>query len=241
MRRPADKAAPAEATKSLAGIELLGSLDPASLQQLERRCTWHRWHAGEQIIDRESSTNDVYFVVKGLARVIDYSQTGHREIVFDDLGPGGFFGELAAIDGEPRSLNVVAEAETLTASLDAETFINLLLEHPKVGLVLMRRLSEMIRQATSRIMDLSTLGAHNRIYAELLRLAKTGGGAKPNTASISPMPVHADIASRVSTTRETVARVLSELAHRELVHREGDNLVINDLEQLNHMVERFRD
>jgi CRP-like cAMP-binding protein len=55
------------------------------------------------------------------------------------------------------------------------------------------------------------------------------------------MPVHADIASRVSTTRETVARVLSELAHRDLVHREGDNLVINDLDQLNHMVERFRD
>jgi CRP/FNR family cyclic AMP-dependent transcriptional regulator len=241
MRRPADKSAPAEAMRSLAGIELLSSLDPASMQQLERRCTWHRWHVGEQIIDRESSTNDIYFVVKGLARVIDYSQTGHREIVFDEVGPGGFFGELAAIDGEPRSLNVVAEAETLTASLDADTFINMLLEHPKVGLNLMRRLSEMIRQSTTRIMDLSTLGAHNRIYAELLRLAKTGGGAKPNTASISPMPVHADIAARVSTTRETVARVLSELAHRDLVHREGDNLVINDLDQLNHMVQRFRD
>jgi CRP-like cAMP-binding protein len=110
-----------------------------------------------------------------------------------------------------------------------------------VALAVMRRLSEMIRQSTSRIMDLSTLGAHHRIYAELLRLAKTGGAARPNQAVIHPIPIHADIAARVSTTRETVARVLSELAHGDIVKREGDMLVIRDLDQLTQMMNKSRE
>jgi CRP-like cAMP-binding protein len=241
MRRTSERAAPAETARSLAHIELFESLPAEELAQLERRCTWQRWNAGEQIIDRETLSNDVYFIVRGRVRVIDYSQSGHREVVFDELSAGAVVGELAAIDGEPRSVNVMAVAETLTASLGAEAFIAIIIEHPKVALAMMRRLSEMIRQSTSRIMDLSTLGAHHRIYAELLRLARTGGAARPNQAIIQPMPVHADIAARVSTTRETVARVLSELAHGNVVKREGDALIIRDLEQLTQMLNKFRD
>jgi CRP/FNR family transcriptional regulator, cyclic AMP receptor protein len=241
MRRAAERTAPVEMTRSLENIELFESLNPEARAQLERRCTWQRWDAGEQIIDRETASTDVYFVVRGKVRVIDYSQSGHREVVFDELGPGSVVGELAAIDGEPRSVNVLAVDETVTAALPGESFVGLLIEQPLVGLAMMRRMSEMIRQSTSRIMDLSTLGAHHRIYAELLRIAKTGGAAKPNTAIIHPMPVHADIAARVSTTRETVARVLSDLAHGEIVKRVGDSLIIRDLEQLTQMLQKFRE
>jgi CRP/FNR family transcriptional regulator, cyclic AMP receptor protein len=241
MLRGMEKSAGGETARSLGGIELLRSVPPDALQGLERRCLWQKWRAGEQIIDRETLSNDVYFIVRGGARVIDYSTSGHREVVFDELTAGSFFGELAAIDGEPRSVNIVATQDTMTAALPAEDFTNLLFDHREVGVAVLRRLSEMIRNSTTRIMDLSTLGAHNRIYAELLRLAKTGGGAKPNTAIIHPVPVHSDIAARVSTTRETVARVLSDLAHRELMKREGDNFVISDLTQLTTMVQKFRE
>jgi CRP/FNR family cyclic AMP-dependent transcriptional regulator len=241
VSRVGEKAAAPESARSLGGVELLESLTPAQLQAVERRCAWRKWQPGEQIIDRETLGNDVYFVVRGKARVVDYSTSGNREVIFDELDAGTYFGELAAIDGEPRSANIVAVEETVTASLPAEDFINLLFDHRDIGIALTRRLSEMVRNSTVRIMDLSTLGAHNRIYAELLRLARTGGGAKPNTASIHPVPVHSDIAARVSTTRETVARVLSELSHRDLVHREGDALVIHDLNLLTNMVHKFKE
>jgi CRP-like cAMP-binding protein len=228
-------------TRSLAGIDLLEGLAPQALHELERRCLWQKWQAGEQIIDRETQSSDVFFVARGSVRVIDYSTSGHREVVFDEIGAGGFFGELAAIDGEPRSVNIVAIGETLTAALPGDHFVELLFDHRDVGLAVLRRMSEMIRNSTTRIMDLSTLGANNRIYAELLRLARTGGGARPNTAIIHPVPVHSDIAARVSTTRETVARVLSELSQRGLVKREGDALIIHDLAQLTTMVQKFRE
>jgi len=191
-RNPHAKQSQAELPRSLAGVDLIACLDEPSRHALERRCLWRRWAPGEQIIDRETQTSDVYFVTSGLARVIDYDDSGRREVIFDEIGPGGYF-------------------------------------------------AEMIRQSTSRIMDLSTLGAHNRIYAEMLRQARTGGGRAPNTAVIHPVPVHSDIAARVSTTRETVARVLSELTHKGLLQREHDSLVILDLERLTELARKNRD
>jgi CRP/FNR family transcriptional regulator, cyclic AMP receptor protein len=173
--------------------------------------------------------------------VIDYSNTGHREVIFDEIEPGGYFGELAAIDGEPRSANIVAIDETVTAALTAEAFVDVLFEHREAGMMFMRRLTEVVRQSTTRIMDLSTVGVHNRIYTELLRQARTGGGRAPNTAAIQPVPVHSDIAARVSTTRETVARVLSELTHRRLLQREQDSLILLDVKTLTELAQRFRE
>jgi CRP/FNR family cyclic AMP-dependent transcriptional regulator len=227
------------AAHSLAGIGLLRSLDETARQRLERRCTWTRWNPGEHIIDRESSSNDVHFVVQGRARVVEFSESGNRDVVLDEIGVGGYFGELAAIDGEPRSTNVVAAERTITASLSPDDFVDMLFEHREVGLAFMCRLTEMVRASTSRIVDLSLRDAQKRILAELLRQAKTGGGGKPNTGFIRPVPVHGDIAARVSTTRETVARTISDLTHRGIVERRDDALYIHDLEQLTRLAGRL--
>ena len=61
-----------------------------------------------------------------------------------------------------------------------------------------------------------------------------------NRAVIRPIPVHADLAGRVSTTRETVARVLNDLARKRIVQRESGGLAILDVRRLSAMVEEFR-
>jgi len=224
--------------QTLAGVQLFRALDAPKRLAVEQRCAWRRWSAGEHILDREAPSNDVYFVVHGRARIVEYSLSGKREVVLDDILAGGIFGELAAIDGEPRSASVVAVDETLTASLSNTAFLDLLFEHREVGLALMCRLTEMVRSSTARIVELSTRDAQNRIYAELLRLAKMGGGLAPNTALIHPVPVHNDIAAKVSTTRETVARAMSDLAHRNLVRRTEKGLLILDVDQLTKLLAR---
>ena len=111
-------------------------------------------------------------------------------------------------------------------------------------MALLRRLAEVVRESTDRIMDLSTLGAHNRIFAELLRLARESDPKafeqKANQARIRPVPHHVEIASRVSTARETVARVLSDLGKKNVLGRERDALVILDVARLAKMVKEFK-
>ena len=223
---------------SLSKISLFVDVPNEALELLEKRCSWQKFAQQEQIIDQESKTRDVYFVVSGKVRVVNFSLAG-REVAFDEIFAGGYFGETAAIDGQPRSATVVALESTTVAILSPEAFHSILIENPKVSLSLMVRMATIIRTSNERIMDLSTLGANNRVLAEILRLAQANI-KKDNTSKIKPLPIHGDIAGRVSTTRETVARVLSDLARQGLVKREKDALAILDTAHLSEMVEQFQ-
>lgn len=225
--------------ESLSRIGLLDGLPAAEIVQLSAQCRWHRYAPHQQIIDQESDTRDVFFVVEGSARIVNYAASG-REVSFEDIGEGGYFGELAAIDGGPRSASVVALTETMVCAVPARLFMRLVTENPAVARQLMIRLSHMIRQATGRIFDLSVLGAHNRVQAELLRLARPNE-KDDGSSFVRPIPVHGDIAARVSTTRETVSRVFGDLTRQGLLHRERDSLVVTDMDRLTHLVEVFGD
>lgn len=224
--------------RSLSGIRLFEGLQPEAIKELEKRCTWRNFDAGDSIIDRNSDSRDVFFITSGMARVVNYSFSG-REVTFDDVQAGSVFGELAALDGQPRSANVVALEPTIAACMTPTVFREVLLQHPRMAVNLSLRLARIIRASVDRIMDLSTLGANNRVYAELLRQARPLADEN-SRAVISPVPIHSDVASRVSTTRETVARVFSELTRKKLIRRDGDRLIISDVDRLEEMVEQFR-
>ena len=219
----------------LAGIRLFDGLSESALEDLSKRCRWHKYQPNEQVIDRFSDSRDLYLIVEGRVRVVNYSVTG-REVTFDEREEGEYFGELAALDGEPRSANVIALNELNVACLSQEAFNRLLLEHPQVTLKILNGLAKIVRASNKRIMDLSTVGANNRVHAEILRLALPGVRTD-NTAIVSPFPIHGDIASRVSTTRETVNRVFSDLSRRGIVKRSKSNLVVLDLIRLRKMIE----
>lgn len=225
-------------TDSLSDIRLLSELSDDEVGVVEKSCRWKTYGASEQIIDQHSDSRDIFFVADGRVRVVNYSLSG-REITFDDLEPGSHFGELAAIDGLPRSASVMALSDVRIASLSAEQFHNIILEHPAIALKLMKHLAHLVRTSTSRIMELSTLGANNRIHADLLRMARKVTEDE-ETAIITPIPVHSDVASRVSTTRETVARVMNDLARKGIVERQKTALVVKDLDRLEDMVEEVR-
>src|SRR4051812_49867556 len=79
--------------RSLASVQLFQELEAAARAGIERACQWRRWNAGEHIIDREMQDNDVYFIVAGRARAVEYNRAGTREIVLDEIVAGGRFRE----------------------------------------------------------------------------------------------------------------------------------------------------
>lgn len=227
-------------TPALDTIHLLRPLTAEQRAAVARQCRWRRFAQDEQLIDHWAEPGDVAFLVEGRARVVSHS-AGGREISFHDIDAGEVVGEMSALDGQPRSASVVAvENGTLVGFLAPRTFQDLIAGHPALALAMMARLCGKLRVATDRIMELSTLGANNRVHAELLRLAKRHGRAEGRAAVIAPIPIHADIAARVSTTRETVARVLNDLARDGLVERRPDALVVRDVGRLETMVDDVR-
>jgi CRP-like cAMP-binding protein len=222
--------------RSLDKIPVLEPLPDAVRRELEKRCVWKEYKSDEQIIDRESESRDVYFVVGGIVRIVNYSYSG-REVSYDEIRAGGMFGELSAIDGKPRSASVVSIKRSLIASLAPEIFKKTMREHPEFAVAVIERLAVIIRASNDRIMDLSTLGAYTRVYAEILRLARTLVKEDAESAVIDPLPVHSDLAARCGTTRETVARAVSDLIKKGVAEKQGSGLNIKDLWALKDIVE----
>jgi CRP-like cAMP-binding protein len=222
--------------RSLDRIPVVASLPDEVRREIEKRCVWKEYRTDEQIIDRESENRDVFFVVGGAVRIVNYSYSG-REVSYDDIRAGGMFGELSAIDGRPRSASVVALRRTLVGALAPETFKRVLREHPEFASAVIERLTAIIRASNDRIMDLSTLGAYTRVYAEVLRLARATADEDAESATIDPLPVHSDLAARCGTTRETVARAISELIKKRVAEKVGSGVKIADLFALKDIVE----
>ena len=133
-------------------------------------CRWRRFAAGEQILDQLDETRDVYFITQGRVRIVNFTVQG-KEVTLDDLREGDYFGELAAFDGRPRSSSVIAIEASDIAKMAPERFLKLIQNYPQISLRVMRNMAGIIRASTERIVDLSTLGANNRVHGELLRLA----------------------------------------------------------------------
>ena len=221
----------------LKGIELLADLPVDEVSILEQKCNWLCYERNEQILDREHDSRDVFFVVKGRVQVKNYSFSG-REIALATITEGGYFGELSAVDQQPRSANVLAAERSIVASLGPNYFIELIKRYPSVALRVLNRLAQIVRNCDERIMDLSTLGAVQRVYVELLRLAKPDS-ATPSQWAIHPIPTQVNVAARASTTRETVARVFSQLRKSGLLTRKDRTLYVNDYTELQSMAERL--
>jgi CRP/FNR family transcriptional regulator, cyclic AMP receptor protein len=219
---------------ALKRVPLLASLSGAALERAVRDCTWRQFEAGEQIVDYQDPSTEVFFLTAGRLRVVVYSVEG-KAVLFRDLKPGAMFGEIAAIDRAGRSASVEAIEPSTVASLSADQFEGLLLREPQLALATLRHVTGEVRRLSERVIEFSTLVVQNRIQAELLRLAAEAGQHQTQ-ALLVPTPSLSEIADRISTHREAVSRELSRLASIGLIRREGPNLRIMDIAHLARLV-----
>jgi len=216
-------------------LDLFRDLPPADLAAVARCCRVRRFDAREHILHLHERSSELFFVLEGEVRVLLYSPAG-RDVSFRDLAPGEVFGELAAIDGGPRSASVVATEPSRLAVMPARDFLELLRTHPGVAEALMRHLVSLIRRYSQRVYELSTFGVEERVRMQLLRLAWEQD-PHGDTVVLDPAPTLAELASLVSTTREAVSREISRLARDGIVERRGRALVVRDRAALSATVE----
>ncbi|SDH24194.1 Crp/Fnr family transcriptional regulator [Roseospirillum parvum] len=226
-----------EATHSLSVIELLAGLPAPELNALEARCHWRDYKARQTICEKDDDSADLLFVVKGKVSITSYSITG-KEIAFNEVETGGYFGELAMIDGRPRSATVSAASACRIAALPAAEVRQMIARHPDLAWAMLEKLARVIRATNERLVDFATLSAQQRVVAELLRLSRPDPG-NLRILSIYPLPTQATLASRIGATRETVARVLSELTRGGLIHRHGRILYIDRPDRLKELKDRL--
>lgn len=209
------------------------SLTPDLRRVVQAQVRVIRANRGQALLGRGAASTDIYFVLDGSFAVLVYSAAG-REVSMRSLRVGDTFGELAAIDGLPRSATVVAETDARVAALRREEFLHCIETCPGAAMWLARMLAAKVRDMSERLFEISALNVPARLHCELLRLARTSTRRDP--VILDPAPTHAELANRIGTHREAVTREISELVKIRVVRAGRRTLEFLDLPRLEHLV-----
>lgn len=215
--------------QSLASVDILAGLTKAELAEVEPLVKVRVFQPDQTVLAYQDPTRDVFLLLAGKLRVTIFDSDG-REVAFRDLEAGQSFGELSAIDGQPRSASVVALREAVVGAIAAPDFRALLHRLPAVREGTLLKLSRLVRALSERVIEFNQ-PVPVRVCNELLRLAR-GHMISEQVARITPTPKHADIASRLNTHREAVSRTMSELGRAGILRRGQGELLVTDVARL---------
>jgi CRP/FNR family cyclic AMP-dependent transcriptional regulator len=196
--------------ESLKKIELFASLSPEELRQVRERIVIRKFKKNEVILHEENTSEYMYVILEGEAKVIQVTGEG-KGIIVTMHQSGDFFGELSLIDGKTAPATVKATRDTTTAIIAKEDFYALLYNQKKILENLLHILSSRLRESWKRIQLLNFNDAAQRIKMLFLMLSETYGKETPRGMLLSIKLIHQDIADMTGLTRETVTRVLDRL------------------------------
>jgi CRP-like cAMP-binding protein len=221
--------------EGLRACRLFGGVDDAELEVLARSMRARKYRDGETIFHQDDPGDSLHVVAEGAVKIVLPSAEDGEPAILATLTPGEFFGALALLDGAPRSATAVALGKTRTLVLRRDAFLALIDEDRTLRRALLASLAHEVRSITAHVHDLHFLDLPARLVRRILREA-VGVEREPSGAIRLPWPyTQSELAGMIGGSRQSVNRVLSDLASTGLVRLERDALVIPDPDAL----ERF--
>jgi len=182
---------------------------------------------------------DALFVVTSGAVKISLPSEEGDEAIIATVREGEFFGELALLDGAPRSATATALEPTETLVLPRPRFRELIATEPALRDALFAALSTELRRLTTHVQELHFLDITGRLAARLSRLAATQGRvAADGTTRLDAPLTQSDLAAMIGATRQSVNKLLGLFMDDGLLRLERDAIVILDREGLERMARR---
>lgn len=193
----------------LAATPLFATLAREELEALadlagERRLT------RDAVVMRQGDADCALLVlVHGRLRAGAVSAEG-REVTIGLMEPGAVLGEIALLDGRPRSLDVVAMVDSLLLNVERRDFLPFLRARPDLMLRLMTLLCDRLRRNSAAYEDLALAPLAARLARLLLALAEEHGAPTPDGVQIRLALSQRDMATQVAATRERVNKQLRQ-------------------------------
>lgn len=136
---------------TLKGNALFRDLPTEALSSLAASSVRCSLSADELLLGPDhADDHDVYVVLEGRISVIKHASTKNN-VVLGDIGPGGLFGEFAAISGRPGWASAKAVSATDVLKIPRDDFLSILNQHPAVSLRLLENLIDLIHRLDDRI------------------------------------------------------------------------------------------
>ncbi len=224
-----------QAIQRLRNVPIFQRLSDDHLCYLGAKLGERSYPRGTPIFRQGSEGDELHLIVTGQVRIYTNSELG-QELSVRIFAGGDFFGELALLDGRPRSATAEAMRTTTTLTLHRVVFLQAIEAFPGIAITVLEELSNRLRATNTYIEHLATNSAAQRVVRTLLDLADQHGIVERDATRINLHLTQNDLASLVGTTRETVNRVLSGLREQGLVRIERAQLSVINLPALERTV-----
>ncbi len=222
-------------TQQLRIIELFSQLADKHLDKLAEISAPRRFAKGEILFSEGDPATGFYVILKGRIKVYKLSLDG-KEQVLHLFGGGEIVGEVPVFAGG----RYPAHAEALEASeglfISRDDFLQLIQSEPTLALSMLAILSKRLRRFTYLIEDLSLKEVPGRLAAYLLMASERRDGIDTIHLDISK----GQLASVLGTIPETLSRILTRMAQRQLIRVDGRAITLLDRAGLGALAEGER-
>jgi CRP-like cAMP-binding protein len=192
----------------LAANSFFAGLGPEALNAVASMCVTRSFAAGEVLFFKGDAADALYAVRRGQIRIGTGTVEG-RHLTLNILGPGDVFGEVALLDGRPRTADAVAMERTEMFIVRRHDFQKFLLAHPDVAVRMIGLLCERIRWMSDRMEEAVLLPLAARLARRLIALAEDYGAEFDVSQE--------ELAVFIGATRESVNRQLRAWQRKGLV------------------------
>lgn len=182
----------------------------SELEALADTATIQRFPKDARVIAADEEGDTFFLIAKGRVKV-GLSGPDGREVILTILGPSDFFGDMALLDGHPRSANVTTMTASDLLTLTRPDFLGLVKRKPQIAVEMLKTIAARLRKANHQIAGLSFLGIVDRVCDALLGLFDEFGEETPEGLLIHNRPTHQILAEMTGATRETVSRAIRRL------------------------------
>ena len=212
----------------LRGHPVFGALEPEQLEQLVSYARTRRVPAGTTLFSKGDPGTELFAVSAGTVKISVPAPDG-REAMFNLLHPGEIFGEIALLDGRPRTADAMAMTDCELTVIERRDFLAFVHGEPNVALQLIALLCERLRIASEHYEEVVFLDLPTRLARILLQLAdQTEAGAAEPKLKITQR----EISQMLGSTRESVNKQLRAWSKRGVIALERGSIVVYRLATL---------
>jgi len=202
---------------------LFRDLPPAVIEHLGSYMKTRKVARGTTIFAKGDPGTGLMGVLAGTVKVSAASADG-KDIVLNLFHEGEVFGEIALLDGRPRTADATAMSDCELVIIERRDFVPFLSRHPDVMLKFIEILCSRLRRTSEQVQDITFLNLPTRLAKTLLQV--TAASASPRKAAVTQR----EISQMIGTSRESTNKQLREWAKRGWIRLErgGVNVVAPD-------------
>lgn len=206
-------------------VPLFSSLSDEDRTALAKHLQRRAFRAGVAIFHKDQAGDALYVVETGRVRLFVPTEGG-EEFTVDLAGPGDVFGEMALLDGLPRSASAETLEKTTTLVLSRHDFLRQLEATPTLAIAILDLVSRRLRNTLEYAESLAFHDLHARVARALLGLAQRYGAKVTKGVEIEIEMTQSDLARMVAATRERVNRALAAFRDQGLLEIRGKKIVV---------------